>query len=337
MKKGLLLINLGTPKKATYFFVLYYLYEFLTDKKVIDLPFLLRYLLVIGFILPFRTKKTLAAYKAIWKNEGAPLRIYSQALKKSLEKELGKEWQVALGMRYGQPSLKKALADLSDCSELTILPLYPQYAEATTGSSFKKVTQLLKKIAFKGPLHLIPYFYTEPHFIAAQASLIQPHLSSHEFFLFSYHGLPEHQVKKTGCTELCIGPCTLSQAESKKDCYRFQCHATSKACADHLGLKASQYHTVFQSRLGSLPWIKPYLDSYLIELSQSGIKRLAIICPSFIVDCLETLEEVGIRAKAQWLSLGGEQLTLVPCINASPTFVKGFSPFLSQILLKNTN
>jgi protoporphyrin/coproporphyrin ferrochelatase len=320
MKQGLLLINLGTPDQPDVAGVRRYLRQFLADPRVIDLPLPLRYILLYFFILPFRPKSTAKAYQEIWTPDGSPLLINSQQLVNKLQQRLDANWQVALGMRYGNPSISAALNALSNCEHITVLPLYPQYSSAATGSTLEEVLSLLAVRNNFPSLQVIRDFYKHPGFIAAQAELIKPFLMTHEYVLFSYHGIPERHIKKSGCEKVCQESCP-PVTEINQACYRAQCFETTKELAKALNLPKEKYGLSFQSRLGKTPWIKPYTDMILPELAQQGIKRLAVACPSFVADCLETLEEIGIRAQQQWLKLGGEQLTLIPCVNDSPEFV----------------
>jgi ferrochelatase len=329
MKKGLLLINLGTPASPHVKAVRRYLAEFLSDKRVIDLPALLRYSLVYGTILPFRPKQTAKAYQAIWTEKGSPLLENSRSLEKKLQARLGDLWQVSLGMRYGEPSLKDGLNQLKNCKDLTILPLYPQYSSAATGSSLEKVLSLIATQNTHPSLTLIRDFYQDPGFIAAQAALIQPQLAEHDYLLLSYHGLPERHLIKSGCPKICARECGPIN-ERTQTCYRAQCYATTSALAKTLALSEGRYGMAFQSRLGKTPWIKPYTDEVLPELINKGIKRLAIACPSFVADCLETLEEIGIRAKELWHQLGGEQLTLIPCVNDTDLWIEGLITLINK-------
>lgn len=322
MKNGLLLINLGTPSSPKKSAVRKYLREFLTDKRVIDLPALIRYPLVYGTILPFRPKQTAKAYQAIWTDEGSPLLIHSRNLADKLQTRLGADWKIALGMRYGEPSIAQGLKQLEDCQQLTVLPLYPQYSSAATGSSIDKVRQLVERRYPQTTLTIIRDFYQHPGFIDAQAALIQPQLSQHDYLLFSFHGVPERHLIRTGCSQICAPMCGPSD-QINPICYKGQCHNTTRELAKKLDLSENKYGMAFQSRLGKTPWIKPYTDEVLPELIQKGVKRLAIAFPSFVADCLETLEEVGIRAKEQWMALGGERLTLIPCVNDSDFWING--------------
>lgn len=329
MKNGLLLINLGTPDNPEPHAVRHYLREFLADKRVIDLPAPLRYLILYLVILPFRPRQSAHAYQAIWTKEGSPLLLYSRNLQTKLQQQLGDQWKVALGMRYGKPSLHTALKELQNCERITILPLYPQFSSAATGSSIEKVLQLLSPKKVLPSLKVIRDFYKHPSFIKAQATLIQPHLKTHDFILFSYHGIPERHLKQANCQTICVNACPAI-TEINQACYKAQCYTTSNALALQLGLTEQQYGTSFQSRLGKTPWIKPYTDAMLPELAKNGIKRLAIACPSFITDCLETLEEIGIRAKAQWQQLGGSHFTLLPCVNDNELWVSSLPDLLSH-------
>ena len=316
MKKGLLFINLGTPSNPDVRSVRRYLREFLADKRVITLPTPLRYLLLYGFILPFRAKQTTHAYQQIWTSDGSPLLLNSLALQKKVEALVNDEYIVSLGMRYGEPSIETALTQLKTCSEITVLPLYPQYSSAATGSSIEAVLTLLANKATLPSLRIIRDFHQHPDFIAALAAILKPYQLTHDYILFSYHGLPEQHLIQGGCELRCQSACPPT-LDSDNSCYRAQCFQTTRSVANQLQLNTEQFSTSFQSRLGKTPWIKPYTDEVLADLANRGIKRLAIICPSFVADCLETIEEIGIRANEQWLKLGGEQLTLVPCLNDS--------------------
>lgn len=328
MKHGLLLIQLGTPSAPDIKHVRRYLRIFLSDKRVIDLPALLRHALINLIILPFRSKRSTQAYQSIWTEHGSPLRVLSESLKHKLQKHLGEHHKVVLGMRYGEPSLKQALLDLADCDRITVLPLYPQYASSTNGSSLEEVLHYFSKQTVVPSLHVIRDFYAHPAFIKAQAKQIKPYLDTYDYCLFSYHGLPVRHIEKTGCKHVCPEACPKPE-DSNTACYRAQCFETTRQLAKVLKLTENQYDTAFQSRLGKTPWIKPYTDEVLEELANRGIKRLVVTCPAFVTDCLETLEEIGMRAKAEWLALGGEQLTLVPCLNDEEDWIKALENIVS--------
>lgn len=317
-KNGLLLINIGSPSASNTSAVRRFLQEFLADKRVIDLPAPLRYLVLYAFILPFRPRRSAHAYQAIWTTEGSPLIKFSQELRLKLHTRFGTRCNVALAMRYGQPGIADALEQLKACEHITVLPLYPQYSSAATGSAIEKVLNELAPKAVFPSLTIIRDFYQNPAFIKAQAAQIKPYLAHHDYVLFSYHGLPENHLQKAGCKPICAANCPQGSSMNP-GCYRAQCQQTSALLAQELGL--TDYATSFQSRLGKTPWIKPYTDTILTELAARGIRRLAVSCPSFVTDCLETLEEIGIRAKEQWLQAGGEDLTLIPCMNADEQWV----------------
>ncbi|MDP3560605.1 MAG: ferrochelatase [Legionellaceae bacterium] len=322
MKKGLLLINLGTPSNPDSTSVRRYLREFLADKRVIELPAALRYLLLYGVILPFRTGKTTHAYQAIWTKNGSPLRYLSELLRTKLQNQLGEKYTVALSMRYGEPNLLNALNQLKSCEEITVLPLYPQYSSAATGSSIEHVLHTIKSERIFPSLHILRDFYQHPAFIEAEVELIRPFLADHDHLLFSYHGLPERHIQQSGCETVCTNACPApSQSNTNLACYRAQCFQTSHLIAEQLQLTPNRFSTGFQSRLGRTPWITPYIDTLLPQLAQQGIKRLAVACPSFVTDCLETLEEIGMRAGIAWQKLGGEKLTLIPALNDNDRWV----------------
>lgn len=321
MTIGLLLINLGTPNSTAVADVRRYLREFLTDKRVIDIPAPLRYFLVYGLIVPFRAKKSAHAYNQIWTEQGSPLLFHSQNLVSQLQKTIGTEYKIVLGMRYGKPSITSAINELKECERIIILPLYPQYSSAATGSSMEEVMRVLASQEVIPSVNIIRDFYQHPAYISAQAGIIKSYLNAESHLLFSYHGIPERQIQKSGCNNVCSEICPPI-SEINQGCYKAQCYQTSRLLAAELKLAPEQYSTAFQSRLGKTPWIKPYTDEVLDELAANGIKNLIISCPSFVADCLETLEEIGMRAQEQWLELGGEQFTMVPCLNDDSQWIK---------------
>lgn len=321
MKRGLLLVNLGTPKNTEASYVRSYLREFLTDKRVIDLPALLRYILVYAFILPLRSKRSARAYQSIWTEQGSPLLFHSQNLMTQVQNSVGSDSKVALGMRYGEPSIMTALNHLKNCESITILPLYPQYSSAASGSAIAEALKIIGSWDLIPSITIIRDFFRHPSYIKAQARMIKAHLHKQTYILFSYHGIPERQITKNSCKSICIEPCSTVRANIQ-ECYRAHCYQSSQLLAKELALAVNNYSTAFQSRLGKTSWIKPYTDEILVELIAKGVKKLMIVCPSFVADCLETLEEIGIRAKRQWIALGGEELLLIPSMNTDPVWVK---------------
>ncbi len=336
--QGVLLINLGTPDAPETGAVRRYLREFLSDPRVLDITPVGRTALLYGVILPFRPQKSAEAYRKIWMPEGSPLLVYGNALRDRLQDALGPGWVVELGMRYQSPSLASAIQKLHarGVRELTVVPLYPQYASSSTGSSLEAVYRLVGAAWNVEALRVLPPFYDRQPFLDAFADVGRPVLAEArpDHVLFSFHGLPERQVKKsdpTGAHCLSRADCCDVQVPANRWCYRMQCFFTARGLAQRLGLEAGKWTVTFQSRLGRTPWIKPYTDLVIPELAQKGVKRLAVFCPAFVADCLETLEEIGIRAKAQFLSVGGEALTLVPSLNAHPSWVRGLTQMVREL------
>jgi len=328
-RTGVLLLNLGTPRSPETGDVRRYLREFLSDPRVLDLAAPARWALVNLVIAPFRAPRSATAFQKIWSAVGSPLLANGLALRAALAAELGAGHVVELGMRYGEPSIAGALGRLSDAgvSRIVALPLFPQYASSSLGSALARVFELAAARNNVPPLEALGEFYDAPGFIAALAEITRPRLSAFrpDYVLFSYHGLPERHVRAsdpTGKHCLASATCCDAMVFANARCYRAQCHATTRALAAALGLAPDSFSLAFQSRLGRDPWIRPYTDVRLPELAQAGVKRLLVLCPSFAADCLETLEEIGIRGAEQWRQSGGEALELVPCANAHPAFVR---------------
>jgi ferrochelatase len=328
LRTGVLLVNLGTPDAPTPRAVRRYLREFLSDPRVIDVPGPARWWLLHAVILPFRPRRSAAAYRKIWLPEGSPLRVHGEALRRALAAHLGPGYAVELAMRYGTPSVRGALERLTaaDVARVLVLPLFPQYSEAATGSAVAWVEAELGRNPAFPPHEFVPPFYADPGFVNAWAAVARPELDAFapDHVLFSYHGLPERQIRAADRSgRHCLsGPgCCDAVGAANRLCYRAHCFATSRALAAALGLAAGRHGTAFQSRLGRAAWIQPHTDRVLPELAAAGCRRLAVLCPAFVADCLETLEEIGIRARDQWRALGGEALHLVPSLNAHPAWV----------------
>ncbi|SMF49177.1 ferrochelatase [Pseudobacteriovorax antillogorgiicola] len=328
-KIGLLLVNLGTPDSTEVRDVRRYLREFLMDPKVINLPVVFRAMLVYGIILPFRPKKSAAAYKEVWTPEGSPLLVHGQDLKTKLIPQLGDEICVELAMRYGNPSLEKGIESLlsQGVERIVVFPLYPQYAAATTGSTVEKVFDILAKRWNVPPVTIASDYFDHPLFIDAFAKVAKPQIDEFkpDHVLLSYHGLPESHVANTDegpCSYLKGGNCCDMITAKNRYCYRAQCFATSRALAEALGLKADKHTVAFQSRLGRAEWIKPYTADKVKELADRGVKRLAVMCPAFVADCLETLEEIGMGIREDFKSYGGEDLRLVTSLNSEVVWVQ---------------
>lgn len=337
-KTGLLLINLGTPSAPTPEAVRPYLREFLSDPRVINLPAPLRWFLVNVIIAPFRAKKSAEAYQSIWTDRGSPLLVISQDLAEKVKARLD-ERSAALGtppvavelaMRYGEPSIPGALEKLkrAGAERVVVFPLYPQYSSACTGSSIERVVEIAKAEWAVPSLCFVPPFYEHPAFLDAAAAAGREALEafSPDHILFSYHGLPEEHVTMCDATgEHCLrrDDCCDSISEVNAFCYRAQCVATTRGIAARIGVEGERCSFSFQSRLGRQEWVKPYTDQVVHDLAKKGVKRLAVFTPAFVADCLETLEEIGMRAREDFQAAGGEDLLLVPCVNAHDAWVDG--------------
>ncbi len=298
-KRGVLLINLGTPDKADTASVRKYLKVFLDDPRVIDLPWLMRKVLLHLIILPFRPKKSAAAYAAIWdKEKGSPLLFNSRALVEKVQKVLGDSFVVECAMRYGNPSIPFALDKClkAGCKEIIALPLFPQYSSAASGSAIENLLSNFSEKWNMVTLKVIDKFYEDKGYIEAQANVIKPYLAQKDnsHLVFSYHSLPVRQVQKSsqGCASTCFEnkPCPKVVTQNYF-CYRAQCYETSRLLANYLGLTQADYSVVFQSRLGRTVWIGPDIQNSLPQLIQEGKRNLIVACPSFVADCLETLED----------------------------------------------
>jgi ferrochelatase len=328
-RQGVLLVNLGSPDAPTTRAVRRYLREFLGDPRVLDMPALARWLLLNLVILPTRPRKSAEAYEKIWTPEGSPLVVHGIALRDGLRKELGDDWVVELAMRYGVPAIDAAIERLcaADVERIHVVPLFPQYASASTGSALDAVYSAAAGRHNVPPLAVLPAFHSEPGFIRSLAAVARslPEEQLPDHLLISFHGLPERQVRASDATGAhCFASegCCDAIGPANRHCYRAQCAATARALAAALRLRPEHWTMSFQSRLGRTPWIRPYTDEVLPELYERGVRKLAVACPSFVADCLETIEEIGIRAREQWLGLGGEDLVLVPCVNAHPVWVE---------------
>lgn len=324
-KKGLLLVNLGTPKSPEPKHVFRYLNEFLTDGRVIDLPWLKRQILVRGLIVPTRYKQSAELYKKIWLKQGSPLLFHGLNVQKKLQKLLGDQCHVALAMRYQTPTIENALEELrkSQVSEIIIFPLFPQYASATTGSVMQKVMEYLKTWNVIPKLSFINSFYNHPRFIQAFCERGKQYdLDSYDHILFSFHGLPERHIRNADCSGHCLkGDCCRTLNAGNQFCYKAQCYATAQFIAHGLHIKKPNYSVCFQSRLGSDAWIQPYTMDVIKVCAEKGWKKLLVFCPAFVSDCLETSCEITIEYAELFQQLGGEHLQLVESLNDHPTWI----------------
>ncbi len=317
---GVLLVNLGTPRSPKPKDVRRYLLEFLTDKRVIDLPFIPRQLLVRGVIVPRRYKESARAFQRVWGKEGSPLLLHSRRASERLGDLLGSDYQVELAMRYQHPSLEEGLERLRGAHKLIVLPLFPQYASATTGSVIEKVTSILSRWQVSPDVSFISQFATHPAFIEAHCAIGRRYrLTEYDQILFSFHGLPERHIRKADPTGTCL---TRTCCKTPKSfCYASQCQATMRAICDNLNVPNEQASLCYQSRLGKDPWIRPYTQETVDRLLQEGKKRLLVFSPAFVCDCLETLDEIGVELRNQFLKGGGEALDLVPGLNDEPAWI----------------
>ncbi len=324
---GLLLINLGTPERPAAGPLRRYLREFLSDPRVLDVPGWKRWLVLNLFILPFRPRRSAEAYAKIWTREGSPLLVHGRALAGKVRARLGPGVAVEVAMRYGRPSIRQAMESLyrGGVRRVVAFPLYPQYSSAATGSSLERVYREAARFWSVPFLEVVPPFYRHPAFLDAVAAIARPVLeeAAPERVFFSFHGLPERQVLKsdrTRATCLRTADCCDRLGPANLDCYRAQCFETARLLAGRLRIPPGRQVVCFQSRLGRESWIRPYTDEAVREAAREGIRRAAILSPAFVADCLETLEELGIRAAADFRAAGGERLAVVPCLNATDSW-----------------
>jgi ferrochelatase len=325
-KIGVLLLNLGTPDSPEVSDVRRYLREFLMDWRVIDIPFVRRWSLVNLLIAPIRAYKSSLVYKELWTKAGSPLKTYGVEITDLLQKSLGDDYLVSLGMRYQHPSTEEGLQKLKDIGleKIIILPLYPQYASASTGSSIEEVMKLMMKWQVIPSLEIISQFADNEKMIQLFAKLGKQYMSQTSFdhFLFSYHGLPERQILKSSCQDYCqLDKCCQTYHALNRYCYRAQCFQTSRLLAKELGLSKEDYTVSFQSRLGKTPWIKPYTDNVIPDLVKRGKKNILTFSPSFIADCLETTIEIGSEYKELFHKSGGNHWQMVESLNNHPDWV----------------
>jgi protoporphyrin/coproporphyrin ferrochelatase len=326
---GVLLLQLGTPDSTEVSDVRRYLREFLSDPRVLDIPAPARFLLLNAVILPFRPRRSAEAYEKVWTDDGSPLIINTERLAIGLAEALGDGYRVVYGMRYQKPSIESAVARLQEagCRRVVVLPQFPQYASASTGSAVEKALKVLSSGPNVPDVSCVGEFYDHPGFIEAAAGIAAPMIDAFrpDHVLFSYHGLPEKQVRgsdRSGEWCLARSDCCSSITQVNAFCYRAQAHATTRHLVINLGLPDEMTTTSFQSRLAGQKWIEPYTDRLLPVLYEKGVRRLAVLTPSFTADCLETIEEIGIRGRKQWEELGGEGFLLVPCVNSDELWVK---------------
>lgn len=326
-KIGVLLANLGTPDDPSRGAVYRYLNQFLTDGRVIDFPWLPRQLLVRGIITPFRSGSSAKLYKELWTEEGSPIKIYGYKVLDAVRKALGDEYVVSLGMRYQSPSIESALNELleQNVREIIVFPMFPHYASASSGSVMEEVMRLLSKEQAIPPLRVINSYHDNPKMLEVFAeNARQFDIDSFDHVLFSFHGLPQRQMRKADRCNHCLKTDDCCQTLSYKNqfCYSAQCHDTAFKLADMLGLSRDQYSICFQSRLGRDPWIQPYTTDILEERAEKGDKRLLAFSPAFVADCLETIVEISTEYQEEFEEMGGELVQLVPSLNDHPLWIE---------------
>lgn len=326
-KTGVLLVNLGTPDSPARKDVYKYLKEFLLDKRVIDIPWLTRNILVRGIIAPFRSGSASKLYQMLWTENGSPLKYYGEKLRDGVQESLGNDFVVKLAMRYQNPSIPDTIDELMAASvkEIIVLPLFPHYASASTGSVHEEVMRVVGTKFNTVPLKFIGSFYDyEPMIDVFIDNAKKYDLDSYDHFLFSYHGLPQRQIKKSDTCDHCLKDgCCDTLTDRNRYCYSAHCFATTRAIVKKMGLKEGQYSNCFQSRLGKDPWVQPYTSDVIEELAKEGKKKMLVFCPAFVADCLETTIEVKVEYQEEFEEKGGEHIDLVDSLNDHPKWIEG--------------
>lgn len=337
MRTAVLLINLGTPDNPSTPAVRKYLTEFLNDRRVIDISAIGRFFLVNFLIVPFRSSKSAKLYKHIWSDRGSPLLYNSVELKKKLQEKLGENYFVELAMRYQTPSIKTALENIRQQKprKIVVLPLYPQYASSSTGSTLEKVFSEIKNWEVIPEMQIGSNFHDNEDVVNCYAEEgAKFNLGEYDHVLFSYHGLPERQIKKAsehyGDNSCFMGTCCEAATERNQYCYRANCFKTTQLIAKKLNLPREKYTICFQSRLGRSEWIKPYTDHVLKERAKLGNKKLLVFSPAFVADCLETIHEIGTEYNDVFRSYGGEKVTLVPSLNSNDNWVNALAGIIQK-------
>lgn len=336
--KGVLLVQLGTPDSPKTADVRRYLTEFLMDGRVIDIPRLGRNLLVKGAIVPKRAAQSAATYATIWdETNGSPLMYYSLLQQQMLQEELGEEYHVELAMRYQNPSIDSALQRMQSMrlESIRVIPLFPQYASATSGSVIEKVMEIMRTWPYFPQVSFVNSYCEDADMIDTFVDHALRHdIAAHDHILFSYHGLPVRQLGKVDPTGKLVCPetgCDSCKMETNVFCYLSQCYGTTRAIAKKLNLKEDQYTVCFQSRLGKTPWIQPYTSDTLHDLASKGVKKLLVFSPAFVSDCIETIDEIQVEYANEFKALGGEQVTMVESLNDDPKWIRA----LKQLALNN--
>jgi ferrochelatase len=335
MKRAIVLMNLGSPDSTDVKDVKKYLDQFLMDERVIDKPWLLRALLVKGIIVPLRSPNSAKAYQSIWTEKGSPLIVISKQQKDALKKEI--QEPVMIAMRYGTPSPKQAYDELigknPELEEVIVVPMYPHYAMSSYETAVEYAKEQYKKGGYKFKLTFIKPFYKEENYLHSLRESIKPYLDQdYDQILFSYHGIPEHILKCDPTKKHCLkmDNCCEVPSEAHAYCYRHQCWTTTKEMVKELNIPESKWGFSFQSRLGRDPWLQPYTAARLQELPKERVKKLLVVCPAFVSDCLETLEEIAEEGKESFLHAGGEKFELIPCLNVHPLWIETMAKWIKE-------
>jgi ferrochelatase len=333
-KAAVLLVNLGSPRSPTVGDVRRYLREFLMDPRVLDVPWPIRFALVHFIILPRRARESAAAYRRIWRPQGSPLIVISRNVQALLEERV--RMPVELAMRYQQPSIPNAIERLlaRGVTETLAIPMFPHYARSSWESAVERVKQVMAKRAPEMVLDVVPPYYADSNYLAALVASAEEHLRrDYDHLLFSFHGVPERHLRKTDPTGrhcLQVSDCCNVPSPAHRTCYRAQCFQTATGFAKAAGVPAAKYSVAFQSRLGRTPWLGPYTDLELERLARAGKERLLVICPAFVTDCLETLDEIGLRGRETFQKAGGRELALIPCLNEHPRWLATLEQTIRQ-------
>ena len=334
-KNGVLMMNIGTPDEPSVDSVREYLREFLLDPDVIDIPAPLRHLIVRGIILRTRPRKIAPNYRSIWMEEGSPLRVYTQRMASSLEEKIAIPCEV--GMRYGNPSIEQALRNLRKrgVDRVLLAPLFPHHAQATTESSLKHAYKQLQKMQWYPETSELGHFENNPSFITPLKNSIRPHIDEETHLLFSYHGLPLshiYRADKSGSHCQKVGECCSIPTEANSSCYAHHCTMTTLAVVEALGLSDKDWSQSYQSRIGPVKWLRPSTKEKVDQLVRQGIKNLVIVSPAFLADGLETLEELNMEIREQFMEAGGEEMHLVRCLNDNPDWIDGLADLVRSAL-----
>jgi len=335
--QAILLMNLGSPESPSVKDVRRYLREFLMDERVMDVPVWWRNVLVNGIIVPLRASRSTEAYRSIWTDKGSPLVVITSQLKDAVAKETG--LPVTICMRYGKPTPQSAMNELIQTNprlkELILFPLYPHYAMSSYETAVEYVRDIYHNHRYHFKLTIVPPYYSHERYITALAESIVPYLNEDtDLLLFSYHGIPERHIRKSDVTSAhCLSnkECCVISSPAHPYCYRHQVFKTTELVTSKLQIPSGKYALAFQSRLGMEVWLKPYTAERLAALPKEGIKNLLVVCPAFVSDCLETLEEIGVEGRHIFLEAGGEKFTLIPCLNTHPLWVKAVAEIVKNL------